>query len=119
MAEVTPGHFSYSMRSSSIAFPLFDPSWGIYTLPYFIRRIYADVFTDVGDAFDGEWKLSRLLVGSGAELFTNFELTYRVTVTLRIGVARGWCDGGTTQVYAHLARRSDLERPWRRPHTAR
>jgi len=101
MAEVTPGtqlqHAQLEYR-----FPLFDPSWGIYTLPYFIRRIYADVFTDVGDAFDGEWKLSRLLVGSGAELFTNFELTYRVTVTLRIGVARGWCDGGTTQVYAHL-----------------
>jgi hypothetical protein len=83
-------------------FPLFAPELGVYTLPAYLRRLYADVFTDVGDATSGRLELSHFLVGSGAELFTQIEITYRVIVTIRLGIAHGFGDGGLTQYYFHL-----------------
>jgi hypothetical protein len=83
-------------------FPIFDPEWGIYTLPVYLRRLYATVFVDTGNAFAGPPKLSEFLVGTGAELFAQLVLSYRLIITVRMGVARGLTDGGETQFYLHL-----------------
>ena len=82
--------------------PLFAPEWGPYTLPYYVRRIYADVFSDVGDAFSGPTPLSDFVAGVGAELLTAIEVSYRFMMTIRLGVARGVSQGGETQLYLHL-----------------
>jgi hypothetical protein len=83
-------------------FPLFDPEWGIYTLPFYVRRVWATVFSDAGNAFAGTPQLKEFLVGSGAELFVQLVLGYRLTFNLRMGVARGFTSGGETQFYLHL-----------------
>jgi hypothetical protein len=83
-------------------FPIFDPEWGIYTLPLYLRRLYATVFVDAGNAFAGPPKLSEFLVGTGAELFAQLVVSYRMTITVRMGLARGLTEGGETQFYLHL-----------------
>jgi hypothetical protein len=100
-----PGHRSgpqFHQLQLEYRLPIFDPEWGIYTLPFYIRRLFATVFTDAGDAFTGPPKLSDFLVGSGAELFAELVLGYRMTITVRLGMARGWTKGGETQGYLHL-----------------
>jgi WD40-like Beta Propeller Repeat len=82
--------------------PLLDPEWGVYTLPLYLRRLWASVFADAGGAFYGRPKPSDLLVGSGAELFAQLVVSYRVTLDLRLGFARGWSAGGETQGYFHI-----------------
>ncbi len=99
------GHRSgtqYHLLQVEYRFPLFDPEWGPYTLPFYLRRVFADVFADAGDAFSEPIKPKDVLVGVGGELFTNFEISYRITFDVRIGVARGLGEGGQTQFYAHL-----------------
>jgi hypothetical protein len=83
-------------------FPLFDPEWGVYTLPLYLRRLFATVFADAGNAFFSSPKLKEFLVGAGAELFAQFVIGYRLTFTLRVGLARGLTSGGETQFYVHL-----------------
>jgi hypothetical protein len=60
------------------------------------------VFSDAGNAFSGPPKLSDFLVGSGAELFAELVVGYRITITVRLGMARGLTKGGETEVYLHL-----------------
>ena len=83
-------------------FPIIDPEWGIYTLPVYLRRLYATVFVDTGNAFAGPPKLSEFLLGTGAELFAQLVLSYRLMITVRTGVARGLTEGGETQFYLNL-----------------
>lgn len=83
-------------------FPLLDLEWGAYTLPLYLRRAWLNVFTDVGDAYQGALEPENLLWGSGVELFVSFVLAYRAVMALRIGLARGWVHGGITQFYVHL-----------------
>ena len=47
---------------------------------------------------------SFLPVVGGAELFLDFTLFYVIGLTLRVGYAHGFMEGGTDQVYANLGR---------------
>jgi hypothetical protein len=82
--------------------PLFDPEWGIYTLPAYVRRIWGALFVDAGNAYSGEPELEDFLVGAGAELYASFVISYRVTFIVRLGFAHGFNEGGEEQVYLHL-----------------
>lgn len=99
------GHRSgrqFHLLQTEYRFPLFAPEWGPYTLPLYLRRVFADLFADVGNAFSDLTTPKDVLVGVGAELFATFELSYRVSFHLRIGMAHGLGEGGETQFYAHI-----------------
>jgi Tol biopolymer transport system component len=82
--------------------PLFDPEWGIYTLPAYVRRVWGTVFVDAGNAWVGSTALDDFLVGAGAELYASFVISYRVTFLARLGFAHGFSEGGEDQMYFHL-----------------
>lgn len=75
---------------------------GVSSLPIYFNRIYASVFGDYGDAFTRAFDLSTFRLGIGAEVFLDFTLFYVVGLTLRVGYAHGFMEGGQDQVYAHL-----------------
>ncbi len=92
----------YHLAQIEYRFPLWRPQWGAGTLPLFLHRLHLGVFTDIGHAFRGAPNLRAIDVGLGAELFTDLSFLYYTPITLRVGVARGVTEGGTTQFYAHL-----------------
>jgi hypothetical protein len=92
----------FQMLQLEYRLPIFDPEWGIYTLPFYIRRLAATVFVDAGNAYAGAPKLSEFLVGTGAELFAQLVLGYTMIVSVRMGLAHGLTHGGETQFYLHV-----------------
>ncbi|MDH5493976.1 MAG: hypothetical protein OEY14_18645, partial [Myxococcales bacterium] len=83
-------------------FPIVRAQRGLLTLPFYVRRLYASVFADFGDAFYGDLDLERFRWGFGAELFVDLTLGYHVNLSLRTGLAYGPNDGGGLQWYSHL-----------------
>jgi hypothetical protein len=92
----------YHLAQAEYRFPLFRPQVGPATLPVYVNRLYAGVFLDVGDAFNGRLDPMTFLVGTGAELYADVTLGYFLPFTLRFGIARGLSDGGVTQTYLNL-----------------
>jgi outer membrane translocation and assembly module TamA len=92
----------YHLAQVEYRFPLFRPQVGVSTLPFYVNRLYAGVFADVGDAFTGRLRDAEWRLGTGAELLIDFTLGYFLAFTLRVGIARGWMDGGETQGYLNL-----------------
>lgn len=84
--------------------PIVRLNRGVLTLPLYFNRIYATVFADYGDAFSSTFDLSTFRMGVGAEVFLDFTLFYIIGLTLRIGYAHGFMEGGLDQFYAHLGR---------------
>ena len=84
------GNFEYRL-------PLLEVETGAWTLPLYLRRLHASVFTDVGDAWmpfdDGPFRASsapfRLHAGAGAELRAEVVLGYVLPTDLRFGCAHG------------------------------
>ncbi|MBK8172422.1 MAG: PD40 domain-containing protein [Sandaracinaceae bacterium] len=83
-------------------FPIIRPQIGVATLPVYLNRMYGLVFADYGDAFSSRLDVDTFRLGVGGELLTDFTLGYYIGFTLRLGIARGVNDGGTTQFYANL-----------------
>ena len=54
----------------------------------------------MGGAFARDLNFDELLVGVGAEILVRFTIGYYLSLTLRIGYARGLMDGGDDQVFA-------------------
>ncbi len=77
---------------------------GIETLPFYLNRLYATAFCDYGDAFNASFDLSSFRLGIGAEIFLDVTLFYLIPLTVRVGYAHGFMEGGTDQFYAHLGR---------------
>jgi hypothetical protein len=87
-----PGAFrgtSYYLVNLEYRLPIVYVGWGIQTIPFFIDRLYAAVFTDAGNAPIGTLHIEDTKVGVGAELRLDLELGYVVGYTLRFGYARG------------------------------
>jgi Tol biopolymer transport system component len=84
------GNFEYRL-------PLLDVETGAWTLPLYLRRMHAAVFTDVGDAWmpfdDGPFRAAsapfRLHAGAGAELRAEVVLGYILPTDVRFGCAHG------------------------------
>jgi Tol biopolymer transport system component len=92
----------YHLLQAEYRFLLCRVQWGPETLPFFLNRIWANVFTDVGDAFSGNIENFQPRVGSGVELLLDFTQAYYQAFTLRMGAARGWSTGGEWQFYFNL-----------------
>ena len=77
--------------------PLLDIETGAWTLPVYLRRLHASIFSDVGDAWmpfdDGPFRAARppfqLHAGAGAELRAEVVLGYILPTDVRFGCAHG------------------------------
>lgn len=92
----------YHLGQLEYRLPVWNPNFGVETLPLYLRRIHALAFADYGNAFNGVFKLSEFLFGAGLELHTEWLLGYSIPIALRTGLAYGFGKDGELQGYANI-----------------
>ena len=80
---------TYFLGSLEYRFPLLSIETGVWTLPLYLRRLHAAVYSDVGDAWTVGARDFQLHAGAGAELRVEVVLGYILPTDLRLGCARG------------------------------
>ncbi|HWE26303.1 MAG TPA: BamA/TamA family outer membrane protein [Myxococcales bacterium] len=88
---------AYAVGTFEYRLPLLDVETGAWTLPVYLRRLHASLFSDVGDAWmpfdDGPFRAAnatfRLHAGAGAELRAQVVLGYVLPTDVRLGCAHG------------------------------
>jgi WD40-like Beta Propeller Repeat/Omp85 superfamily domain len=88
---------AYVLGTFEYRLPLLDVETGAWTLPIYLRRLHASVFSDVGDAWmpfnDGPFRSAsypfQLHAGAGAELRAEVVLGYVLPTDVRVGCAHG------------------------------
>ena len=88
---------AYVLGTFEYRLPLLDVETGAWTLPLYLRRLHASVFSDVGDAWmpfdDGPFQKNhppfQLHAGAGAELRAEVVFGYVFPTDLRLGCAHG------------------------------
>lgn len=88
----------YEALRADYRFPLWWSELGYHTLPLFLRRLQAGVFTDNILVSSDTLKLDDWRSSVGAELVWNLTFGYHQPMTLRTGYARGLMDGGTNEL---------------------
>jgi outer membrane protein assembly factor BamA len=89
---------SYALGNMEYRFPIVNVDRGPSTLPVFVNRISGNVFLDYGSAFD-QLDAAKFKTGTGAELWFDSTLGYVLSLTFRLGYARGLSSGGIDKVY--------------------
>jgi Tol biopolymer transport system component len=88
---------AYVLGTFEYRLPLLDVETGAWTLPVYLRRLHASIFSDVGDAWmpfdDGPFRAFRapfqLHAGAGMELRAEVVLGYYLPTDVRFGCAHG------------------------------
>jgi outer membrane protein assembly factor BamA len=80
-------------------FPIVWIERGYLTLPAYLTRLHAAVYTDVGAAVVGKLTTDQIKASVGGELRLDGLLGYYLPFTLQLGYAHGFMDGATHQVY--------------------
>lgn len=85
-------------------FPVRNIEKGYSTWPVFFNRLHGAVFSDYGDAWDGEFNFAGFKTSVGVELGTDLTLSYFLPITFKIGYARGLNKnyGGESQVIVDM-----------------
>jgi len=83
--------------------PIMDIDRHAMVPPVGINRLSAGVFVDAGAAWDSG-SPSKYYTGVGAEVLGEVKLLYLLALQVRVGVAVGLQDPGTTRAYAALGR---------------
>ena len=83
--------------------PIMDIDRHAMVPPFGINRLSASVFFDIGTAWDSG-SPSKYYRGVGAEMLGEVKLLYILELQVRVGVAVGLDDPGTTRAYAALGR---------------
>jgi Tol biopolymer transport system component len=97
-----PGAFAgsiFALGSAEYRLPLWDIEAGFLSLPFYLRRLHAALFVDVGGAGMDELSADMLKVGVGAELRLDMLLAYYLPFTLRLGYGRGLSEGGENNFF--------------------
>jgi hypothetical protein len=89
----------FHLVSAEYRAPLLILESGYSTFPVYLRRIQGAVFSDVGNAFYGDFTRHGWRVGSGAELRLDFKLGYYFETQIQLGIAKGLSQGGVTDYY--------------------
>jgi hypothetical protein len=89
---------SYALGNVEYRFPIANIDHGPSTLPIFLNRVTGNVFLDYGSAFD-LLDQAKFKTGTGAELWFDGTLGYVLSLTFRLGYARGLSSGGIDKVY--------------------
>ena len=90
------------LASSEYRFPLLNLEQGIGNGPVYFRRLHGAVFAEGADAYDRGGVINDFRTAAGAELRCDLDLGYRLPVTLRLVVAKGFDQGGEDQGYLTL-----------------
>ena len=90
----------FHLLQTEYRFPLTRVLRGPGTVPLFFDRMWGLVFFDVGNAYFGPIDLSDFRKGTGAELHMDFTIGYTQPMSLRLGFAYGFDEGGGAQFYA-------------------
>lgn len=93
------GGNSFGLGSLEYRFPVSDLNRGLFSLPFFFRRVHAAVFTDAGTVGDDALALQRPRVSVGLELRLELLLRYDYGSLLRLGYAQGLSEGGGPTAY--------------------
>lgn len=88
----------YSLFNAEYRFPIVNIEHGVYTLPVFFNRLTGAAFVDYGSAFD-DAATAKFKTGVGGELWLDATFGYVVSLTFRIGYARGLASEGIDKVY--------------------
>jgi Tol biopolymer transport system component len=80
---------AYALGTAEYRFPIWDLEAGAWTLPLYLRRLHAAVYTDVGDAFTPRFHDFKLHAGAGVELRAEVVLGWILPTDVRLGCARG------------------------------
>ncbi|MEM7436720.1 MAG: hypothetical protein AAF436_16320 [Myxococcota bacterium] len=94
----------FQLVQTEYRFPLTRVLRGPGTVPVFFDRMYALVFFDYGNAYFGRLDFNDFKKGTGAEILMDFTLGYERPMTLRLGFAYGFDEGGGPQFYLNFGR---------------
>ena len=89
----------YFLSSAEYRLPLFDIEAGFLSLPFYLRRLHAALFVDVGGVSMDRLSTEMLKVGVGGELRLDMLLAYYLPFTLRLGYGRGLMEGGENNFF--------------------
>ena len=89
--------------ASEYRFPLFQSDMGYRTVPLMFRDLWAAVFFEYGNAWNGSIHTGEFRTAAGAELHMKITLGYYLDVTGYVGYAKGFGETGETQVYFGIA----------------
>ena len=71
--------------------------------PLYFRRLHGALFAEGADVYDrGGVTVNEIRTAAGAELRCDLDLGYRLPLTLRLVVAKGFDQGGENQGYLTL-----------------
>lgn len=82
-------------------FPLGLPEWAPWTLPIFFEKLFGTLFAEGAQVRVAPGHVKHV-AGAGAELGTDLVAGYALSVTVRLGVARGLGDRGESQAYVRV-----------------
>jgi Tol biopolymer transport system component len=89
----------FHLLSAEYRLPLLWVERGYETFPFYVRRLSGALFSDVGNAFVGDFHPRELKVGVGAQIQVELKLAYYIETQLQLGVAKGLSAGGANQYY--------------------
>jgi WD40-like Beta Propeller Repeat/Omp85 superfamily domain len=102
---------AYVLGTFEYRLPILDVEAGAWTLPLYLRRLHASLFTDAGDAWmpfdDGPFRAAsapfHLHAGAGAELRAEVVLGYILPTDVRLGCAHGLEHGSVSILDCYAA----------------
>jgi hypothetical protein len=97
-APVTEVGQYYALFNGEYRFPIAQIERGAETLPFFLSRVSGAAFVDYGSAFDDP-RGAKFKTGTGAELWFDFDFSYVLGMTFRLGYARGLASDGIDKAY--------------------
>jgi len=93
---------AFHLLTSEYRLPVLDLFTAAGTLPLWLERLTAAVFSDAGMAYYDDATLDHIKVTVGGEVALRTELFYAVPFTLRVGYARAVTDPPAEQLYIIL-----------------
>lgn len=94
----------FAHANLELRLPLAHPQRGLRSLPFFLRHAHAAVFVDAAHAWDDgrghpSFRLRDARTGAGAALGFDWNLGHALPLSVSVGVARGFAEGGQTRAY--------------------
>jgi hypothetical protein len=91
------------LASTEYRFPLLNLEGGVGNGPLYFRRLHGAIFAEAADVYDrGGISINDIRSAAGAEMRCDLDLGYRLPLTLRLVVAKGFDQGGENQGYLTL-----------------
>jgi hypothetical protein len=94
---------AYQFASAEYRAPLLRIERGYQTFPAYVRQLWAAIFVDAGNAYEGRFKPSDLKADVGAEANLGLNLFYYLESQIKIGYAHGFNEQGGDQWYLKAA----------------